>query len=212
VRAQGGKLDEAEQLLRQAIAAKPDRTEPYLNLVQLLARQGKNAEALKLTTQASQKFPDDRSVAVVAAVAYDTSGDLQLAKAGYEKILAKWPDDAVAANNLAALIADVWPTDQDLLDRARQISERFGGSDNPAMLDTLGWVLVRQGNYEDATVLLERAASKMPDNQQVQFHYAAALSAKGLKAKAKEVLNKALAGTPAFRGRDEAAQMAARLE
>jgi tetratricopeptide (TPR) repeat protein len=212
VRAQGGKPDEAEGLLRQAIAAKPETTEPYVNLVQLLSQQRRSDEVVKVTTMASQKFPNDRGMALVAAVAFDTSGDFQSAKASYEKILAKWPDDMVAANNLAALIADVWPKDAPLLDRARQLTEKFRGSDNPVLLDTLGWVLVRQGNFDDGAILLARATSLMPDNQQMQFHYGMALKGKGLTAKAQAAFSQALAGKPDYRGQDEANQVSSALK
>jgi tetratricopeptide (TPR) repeat protein len=212
VRAQGGKPDEAERLLRQAIAAKPDTTEAYFSLVQLLTRQRKNDEAVKVTELATQKFPNDRGVALVAAVAYDTSNNFQAAKSGYEKILAKWPDDVVAANNLAALIADVWSTDAPLLDRARQLTEKFRGSDNPVLLDTLGWVLTRQGNYDDGAILLARATSLLPDNQQMQFHYGMALKGKGLTAKAQAAFSQALAGSPNYRGQDEATQVSSALK
>jgi tetratricopeptide (TPR) repeat protein len=212
VRAQAGKLDESEKLLRQAIAAKPEATEPYVNLVQLLARQRKDAEVVKVTELATQKFPNDRGMLLVAAVAYDTSGDFDAAKASYEKILAKWPDDTVAANNLAALIADVWPNDGPLLDRARQLAERFRSSDNAVLLDTLGWVLARQGNYDDAAILLARATSLMPENQQMQFHYGMALKGKGLKTKAQAAFSQALAGTPDYRGQVEASQASSTLK
>lgn len=212
LRASTGKYDEAEKLLRQAIAAKPDATEPYVSLVQLLAQQRKDAEVVKASEVALQKFPNDRGMALVAAVAYDTSGDFEAAKAGYEKILAKWPDDAVAANNLAALIADVWPNDAALLDRARQMTERFRSSDNAVLLDTLGWVLVRQGNFDDATILLARATSLLPNNQQMQFHYGMALKGKGLKTKAQAAFSQALAGTPDYRGQVEASQVSSTLK
>jgi tetratricopeptide (TPR) repeat protein len=212
VRAQGGKLDEAEKLLRQAIAAKPDQTESYIDLVQVLAKQQKTDAVVKASAEAVNKFPDDRNVALVAAIAYDTAGRFDEAKAGYERILAKWPDDTVAANNLAALIADIWPNDRQLLDRARQLAEKFRGSDNPALLDTLAWVLVRQGNYDDASILLARATSLLPDNQQMQFHYAMALKGKGLTAKAQAAFAAALSGKPDYRGREEAVQVSSTLK
>ena len=212
VRAQAGKLDDAERLLREAIAAKPDQSESYIDLVQVLAKRKKTEEVIKISADAVQRFPNDRNVAVVAAVAYDTAGDFQAAKSSYERILEKWPNDTVAANNLAALIADVWPNDGQLLDRARQLAEKFRGSDNPALLDTLAWVLVRQGNYDDATILLARATALLPDNQQMQFHYAMALKGKGLTTKAQAAFAQALSGKPDYRGRDEAAQISSTLK
>jgi tetratricopeptide (TPR) repeat protein len=212
VRAQDGKPDAAERLLRQAIAAKPEATESYVDLIQLLAKQHKNDEVVELSELATRKFPNDRGMALVAAIAYDTQGDFDAAKASYEKILAKWPDDMVAANNLAALIADIWPNDAPLLDRARQITEKFRGSDNPILLDTLGWVLTRQGNYDDGAILLARATSLQPENQQMQFHYGMALKGKGLTAKAQAAFSQALAGKPDYRGQDEANQVSSALK
>jgi tetratricopeptide (TPR) repeat protein len=209
LRERSGMTDQAERLLRQVIEAKPNTTEPYFSLVRLLTRQGRTEEALSVTEAALQKFPDDHGIAVVAATAQDTVGNFDAAKAGYERILAKWPDDPVAGNNLAALIADQWPTDAALLDRARRLAEKFRSSDNPLLLDTLGWVLVRQGNYDDAAILLSRATAKLPDNQQIQFHYGMALKGKGLTAKAQEAFAKALSGKPQYRGLEEAMKASA---
>jgi tetratricopeptide (TPR) repeat protein len=167
---------------------------------------------VKLTTEASEKFPNDRGMALVAAVAYDTSDDFKAAKSGYERILAKWPDDMVAANNLAALIADEWPNDAPLLERARQLAEKFRASDTAVLLDTLGWVLVRQGNYDDATILLARATSLEPGNQQMKFHYGMALKGKGLTAKAQTAFAEALSGAPDYRGHEEASQISSALK
>lgn len=212
VRNYGGKPDEAENLLRQAILAKPEATQPYLDLAQLLAKQRKTDDMVKLTAAATEKFPNDRGMALVAALAYDTSGDFKAAKSGYERILAKWPDDTVAANNLAALIADVWPNDSPLLERARQLAEKFRASDSAVLLDTLGWVLVRQGNYDDATILLARATTLDSGNQQMKFHYGMALKGKGLTAKAQAAFAEALAGTPDYRGHEEASQISSALK
>lgn len=207
----GNKVKEAEDLYRKAIAARPDDTQSYLQLIQLFGSRQSYDQALELADAALAKFPGDRQIATVAAVAADNAGKLDLAKTRYEEVLAKWSDDAISANNLAALIADNWASDRALVDRARKLAERFRNSDNPILLDTLGWVLIRQGNFDDGTVILERAASALPSNQQIQFHYAAALSAKGLKEKAREAFAKALADNPDYRGVAEARQLSSAL-
>jgi len=48
-------------------------------------------------------------------------------------------------------------------------------------------VLVRQGNFEDAPILLAKASSLAPPTT-IAFHYAMALKGKGLQAKAKEAV------------------------
>jgi len=212
VRQQGGKSADAEKLLGEAIAARPDDSSAYLGLAQLLASQRKTEAAAKLADEAATKFPNDQAVQRFAAISADTAGNMAAAKSRYEAILAKWPDDAVAANNLAALIADMAPTDDAQLSRARQLAEKFRNSGDPMLLDTLAWVLVRQGSYDDAMILLQKSVTAAPDNQQIQFHYAVALKQKGLVAKAKESFARALAGAPDYRGVDEAKTLAASLQ
>jgi len=104
------------------------------------------------------------------------------------------------------------PTDDAQLSRARQLAEKFRNSGDPMLLDTLAWVLVRQGSYDDAMILLQKSVTAAPDNQQIQFHYAVALKQKGLVAKAKESFARALAGAPDYRGVDEAKTLAASLQ
>lgn len=207
-----GDLDSAKDLLRQAIEAKPGERNPYLNLARILKNEGKLKEAADTLQLASARFPDDSLVQESLAIGYELMQDHDAAKLAYENVLAKWPNDIVAANNLAMLIADVWPTDKALLDRARVLVEEFRNSNNPALIDTLGWVQVRLGNIDDAAIILKKAVSLQPDNQQAQYHYATAMSLKGLNDLARDAIGKALAGEPDFRGVDEAKQLAAKLQ
>ena len=212
LRAQSGDAQDAETLFRRAIKIHPDDSATYLNLAKLLTDQHRLEEAAKLMVDARARFPSNDKVATFAAISLDTAGNFEEAKSAYQEILKKWPNNTIAANNLAALIADVWPKDKALLDHARQMAEPFRNSSNGPLLDTLGWVQTRQGNFDDATILLLKATSLMPDNQQIQFHYAMALAGKGLNAKAKEALSLALQGGPVYRGLDEAKQLMATLK
>lgn len=212
LREQNGHPQAAKDLLRQAIEAKPDVRGPYLNLARILKTEGNLKEAADTLELAAGRFPDDSVVMESVAISHELMQDYDAAKTAYENVLAKWPNDVVAANNLAMLIADVWPNDKALLDRARRLVEEFRNSNNPILTDTLGWVQVRLGNIDDATIILKRAASMDPENQQVQYHYAVALSLKGLDDLARQTMAKALAGDPAFRGIDDAKQLAAKLQ
>ena len=207
-----GDLDSAKDLLRQAIEAKPGERNPYLNLARIQKNQGKLKEAADTLQLASARFPDDALVQESLAIGYELMQDYDAAKLAYENVLAKWPNDIVAANNLAMLIADIWPTDKVLLDRARVLVEQFRNSNNPTLIDTLGWVQVRHGNIDDAAIILKKAVTLQPDNQQAQYHYAMAMSLKGLDDLARTAMVKALAGDPDFRGLDEAKQLATKLQ
>jgi tetratricopeptide (TPR) repeat protein len=207
-----GDLDSAKDLLRQAIEAKPGERNPYLNLARIQKNEGKQKEAADTLQLASARFPDDSLVQESLAIGYELMQDYDAAKLAYENVLVKWPNDIVAANNLAMLIADVWPTDKAALDRARMLVEEFRNSNNPTLIDTLGWVQVRLGNIDDAAIILKKAVSLQPDNQQAQYHYAVAMSLKGLNDLARDAMGKALAGEPEFRGIEEAKQLAMKLQ
>ncbi len=211
-RENAGDLGSAKDLLRQAIEAKPDERNPYLNLARIRKNEGKLKEAADTLQLASARFPDDNLVQESLGIGYELMQDYAAAKLAYENVLAKWPNDIVAANNLAMLIADVWPTDKALLDRARVLVEGFRNSNNPTLIDTLGWVQVRLGNVDDAAIILKKAVTLQPDNQQAQYHYAMAMSLKGLDDLARTAMVKALAGDPDFRGIEAAKQLAASLQ
>jgi tetratricopeptide (TPR) repeat protein len=201
---QKGDKQAAEGLLRKVIEQKPEESESYLQLAQIYTAEKRSKEAVGILEAASKRLPSDERVLTYTAIAYDTDGNIEGAKDLYEKILSQAPGNKVAANNLAALIADSFADDAKQLDRARQLVEQFRNSSDPLLIDTLGWVLARQGNFDDATILLAKASSLAPTNQQVSFHYAMALNGKGLPQKAKVELDKALLGNPDYRGIDEA--------
>ncbi|MEZ5830888.1 MAG: tetratricopeptide repeat protein [Dongiaceae bacterium] len=207
-----GDLNSAKKLLREAIEAKPDERGPYLSLARIQKSEGNGKDASDTLQMAAVRFPNDRLVLEGLAIGHELTGDYGAARQAYEDVLAKWPNDVVAANNLAMLIADIWPTDNALLNRARQLVESFRNSNNPTLVDTLGWIQVRLGNVDDGTIILKNAAAMQPDNQQVLYHYAVALSLKGLHDLARETMAKALAGDPAYRGLDDARQLAAKLQ
>jgi tetratricopeptide (TPR) repeat protein len=211
-RENAGELDSAKDLLRQAIEAKPGERNPYLNLARIQKNEGKLKEAADTLQLASARFPDDNLVQESLGIGYELMQDYEAAKLAYENVLAKWPNDIVASNNLAMLIADIWPTDKVLLDRARVLVEEFRNSNNPTLIDTLGWVQVRLGNVDDAAIILKKAVTLQPDNQQAQYHYATAMSLKGLNDLARTAMVKALAGDPDFRGIEAAKQLAASLQ
>lgn len=203
-----GDFAAADALLQRAIAARPDDAASYVAMAQFMMQQGYHADATRLMAIAAARFPDSEQVQAIAASAAEGAGDLAAAQAGYEKILARWPENVIAANNLAALIADTPGADAAALARARSLAERFRASDNPVQLDTLGWVLLHQGEIQDATRLLAVAAERLPTNQQVLYHYAVALERKGLRELARATIARALAGTPNYRGVEDARRLA----
>jgi predicted Zn-dependent protease len=67
-------------------------------------------------------------------------------------------------------------------------------SGDPSVIDTLGYVLIRNNRSEEALKVLERALSMAPDHPAIQYHHALALSELGRTTEAVAGLEKALAG------------------
>jgi len=65
----------------------------------------------------------------------------------------------MAANNLAALILD-YRSDSGSYKRALKLTRGFEGSDQAALLDTLGWAYYRNGEMDNAIRLLKAAVAK----------------------------------------------------
>src|SRR5206468_11377315 len=84
--------------------------------------------------------------------------------------LAQRPNDAVALNNLA------WIYQVRGDKRARQTAHRaYMIAPTPASGDTLGWILVSDGEAAKALPVLQGAAVARPDNASVKYHLAVAL-------------------------------------
>jgi Flp pilus assembly protein TadD len=109
------------------------------------------------------------------------------------RILAADPDHVDALNALGYTLAD--RTDQ--LDAAHALIERALQlrPDDPAILDSMGWVLFRQGRSEDAESYLRRALGHGFDAE-IAAHLGEVLWALGRRDEAREVWSHALGEAP----------------
>jgi len=75
---------------------------------------------------------------------------------------------------------------------------------NPGVIDTLGWLLVEQGDTGRGLPLLQKASSLAPKSSEVRYHLAVGLSKSGDKAGARKELDKLLSEDKTFAQADEA--------
>ena len=120
---------------------------------------GQPQQGLKRLKQAQRLSPNDAEIQMSMALAYQISGEIQLAIKQYEEILKHHPHRLDAANNLAWLLA----TDPNTAARraeavplarktCRQTQDR-----HPAYLDTLAMALANSGDQAAAVDVLRRA-------------------------------------------------------
>ncbi|TVR80531.1 MAG: tetratricopeptide repeat protein [Rhodospirillales bacterium] len=195
---------EAREAFRQAIALREDWPTPRLNLGRILLSQGDEGGALAVFQEGLEAQPDSAEMLMAVAEVRERTGDVTGAVDAYERVIARQPDNDVAINNLAALIADYHYDDPARLERALRQAQRFETSNNPYFLDTLGWLQYRSGDLRQARINLRRAVALMPDHPQLQYHLGMVLAALGDTPGAHEALSRAVPEGARYPGVEDA--------
>ena len=113
-------------------------------------------------------------------------------------------DHAPALNNLAMLWADDDKTRQQALNLAMAAFTK--ANTDPAIIDTLGYALLRNNRLEEALRVLDRAVALAGDNGAIHYHRALTLNELDRRQDAVAALESAL-GTGDFEDRAEAEKM-----
>src|SRR5438270_2193515 len=192
----------AEAELRKAIELDPNLAAAYNLLVAIYVEANKLPEALKELETVLGKNPQYSPALLTSGIIYERMGDFAKARDNYEKVLALNPNFTPALNNLAYIYSEKLNN----LDRAGELARKAHelAPAEPSVQDTLGWVLYRQGKYQEAAELLEQSASKSSDKGEIQFHLGMANYMMGRLDEARAVLGKAVAALGDFPGKDEA--------
>jgi predicted Zn-dependent protease len=183
----------AAESFNVATELRKDWTLPYLNLSRLMVAERKPEQAVAVLKRGLENVPGDATLRLTLASAQQSSKDIDGAIATYRSVLDSNPRLDVAANNLAALVADFKYKSQTELDAALQLAQRFQSSENPYYLDTLGWLHYRKGDYSLAVVFLRKARDAKPDHPQLNLHLGLAYYKAGNTAEAKRYLEQAIA-------------------
>ncbi len=164
--------DRAETALLKVLEVNANVPAAYELLVSVYINEQKLPEASKQLEAFMAKSPENAGALMTLALVYAQMKDYAKAREAYERLLVLKPDNAVAANNLAYIYAD----ELKQLDKAQDWASKAHSADpnNPAITDTLGWILYRAGDYRQAQNLLKEAADKMRNEPEVQYHLAMA--------------------------------------
>ncbi len=189
-----GRVAEARKRLEDAREAQPDYAiQLYLVEAETLTNNNQSDQAWQLLAKALKTYPDDLNLLYTRAMLAEKRNDLTQMEADLRAIIKREPDNAMALNALGYTLSDRttrYAEAKELIERAHKINPN-----DPAVLDSLGWVNYRLGNLDEAERLLRQALAGFPD-QEVAAHLGEVLWANGKQREARELWAKYLKETP----------------
>jgi tetratricopeptide (TPR) repeat protein len=189
-----GELEKNHEWFNQQRAANPLGREQLYGLeADLLIQAGAPEEAMKVLNQALEETPDTTSLLYARSMLAEQRDDLVLMEADLRAIIANEPDNSTALNALGYSLANRTERYEEALTLISQALELE--PDEPAILDSMGWVLYRTGRYEEALGYLTRAYTAFPDPE-VAAHLGEVLWVNGDTDTATQVWQSALLKDP----------------
>lgn len=191
---QAGDAEGSHQTLSELRTLFPEMTTSLtISEAGMLNDNGLTEQAIERLNGALSEQPDDHELRYSRAMIAESRGDLALLESDLQYILARDPNDATALNALGYTLANRTERHDEALDYIQQALALK--PDDPAILDSMGWVLYKLGQPADALPYLQRAYTQFPDPE-VAAHYGEVLWVLGEQKQARTVWQDALAQSP----------------
>jgi tetratricopeptide (TPR) repeat protein len=203
------KTMEAEGEFKKALLENPDYLKSYYSLAKLYMINKEEEKAVSQYKKIIEKNPQQAASHMMLGTIYDLQKKFDLSENHYRKALEINPDFIPAANNLAYLLASQDKEIDAALGLAQKAKERQ--PDNPAIMDTLGWIYYKKGLYDAAIRELQGSVEKIPENASVRYHLGLAYNENGKKDLAKKEFAEALRINEKFEGSDNARKILSEL-
>lgn len=187
--AKQSKLADARSQIRAAMLKSPQQRTPLAIGEATLLRDAKmTEEALAVLEQELLEQPEQPDLLYESSLLAEKLDRLDLMESHLRKLIDLQPENAQAYNALGYSYADRrmrLPEARQLIEKALQLAP-----DDPFILDSMGWVLYRQGDLEAALNHLQRAHMQRADPE-IAAHLAEVLWTLGRKDEAGRTLRDA---------------------
>lgn len=196
--------DEFNQAIKLLHDANPsnfvEQKQISLTEIDLLIENGDLDEALQETNYVLQFSPNDIELLYSRSLIANLLKEIEMAELDLRKILEIEPNHANALNALGFTLTSTpekRPEAMELIKKAISLVPN-----NPAFLDSMGWLYYKMGNIDKALEHLEQAY-KLHSDGEIAAHYGEVLWVSGEKAKAQAIWQRALKNYPKNRSLNE---------
>ncbi len=189
-----GQLEDSHSWFVQQRQRVPSRSEQLFGIeAEVLSSEGALQASLEVLNAGIDAYPDSASLRYARSMLGQQQSDIAMMEADLRAILARDPNNATALNALGYTLAD----QTDRLDEAHSLISRALELDpaEPAILDSMGWVLFRKGEIDQSIDYLTRAYAAFPDPE-VAAHLGEVLWMNGDTEKARQIWQGALLKAP----------------
>jgi tetratricopeptide (TPR) repeat protein len=189
-----GKLPEArDHLHKLAEAGGPQRVQLVLAEAQMLRDANREKEAFEIVGKALDGQPEQPDLLYDYAMLAERVDRVDVLEASLRKLIKLRPDHAHAYNALGYSLADRnlrLVEAKELIEQALKLAP-----DDYFIVDSMGWVLYRQGNLKEALTWLRRAHAGRPDAE-IAAHLGEVLWIAGERGEAEKVWREAVEKHP----------------
>ncbi|MGZ3692468.1 MAG: tetratricopeptide repeat protein, partial [Pseudobdellovibrio sp.] len=184
-----GNLDQSIAALKDLMPSKAENPQTYIFMSQLYEEKNDLNNSLALLKAASEKFTDAVQVIYYLGMLQDKMNLKADMMASMKKVIELEPDHSQALNYLAYS----WAESGEQLEKAETYARRAvsKAKDDAFILDTLGWVLFKKGDYKNAAEVLEKAVKMQPEVGIIAEHLGDVYSKLNLNEKAHAQMEKA---------------------
>lgn len=199
-------LSEAERHLLRALELDRRNFTAYLHLISLRLVRKDVKGADELLEQAKAHLPREQASHLYTSAgdwcAFFVPMDTKVMERYYREAIKLHPKNATALNNYGYALAERGIK----LDEAEKlITEALRlEPNNPAFIDSMGWVYFKQGRYDDAAKWLEKAVMLEPNDAELRYHLGMAYAELGRIDEAIAQLEEALRINPKHSGANQA--------
>lgn len=189
-----GKVEAMRQHMRLLRQKDPEQSVTFFLIEgQVLTDAGQHEAAFDVYGSALQTSPDNEDLLYAHSLAAEKLGKLEIAERDMRRILENDPDNTRTLNALGYTLADRTNRYEEALIYINKAYEQE--PDDPAIIDSLGWVHYRLGNLDEARSLLQRAWD-MTGNSEIGAHLGEVMWAQGDREGARRIWEDSLQSEP----------------